>query len=347
MQPVKLGKAELLFFLLYFFVLQFISDVQYYLEFGDNLRTTIIYRLIATPFSLLPYLLFYKKLVPLLLAEKHARFILAVLLFIGFLDVYLHLLDWLLWNIPFLDDTSRIRARNNWLNPGFPRQSLWLTLMNLISITGFAYMINRWRQERALRELREQHLALELNYLKAQLHPHFFFNTLNNIYSLALYRSEKTAVVVAQLSELMRYVIYEGNKSSVYLRQEVDFLESYVQLERIRHEQDVPISFVCSGNTESLQIPPLLLMPLLENAFKHGFTHTAEHSWVKAKLTVTGKELSFEVKNSKTETPGTASQGIGLINLKKQLLLIYPGRHTLRITDRETQFDVHLTLTLS
>jgi len=346
MQMAKLGKAEIIFFVFYFFILQFLSDLQYYLEFGDNLQSTIVYRLIATPLSLIPYLFFYKKLVPLLLIKKHGRCLLAILLFIGFLEVYVHLLDWLLWHIPLLDDASRLRAKNNWLHPRFPRQSLWLTCMNLISITGFAYMINRWRQEWALRDLKERHLALELNYLKAQLHPHFFFNTLNNIYSLALYRSDKTATVVAQLSELMRYIIYEGSKPLVPLQQEIDFLHSYVQLEQIRHEQQVPISLMYKGSTKGLMVHPLLLMPLLENAFKHGFADPAQPSWVEGVLLITNSKLSFEVKNSKVGMSGTVGNGIGLQNLKKQLLLLYPERHVLRIADLKTQFEVHLTLNL-
>jgi LytS/YehU family sensor histidine kinase len=203
-----------------------------------------------------------------------------------------------------------------------------------------------FREEKIKQQLRDQHLQLELKYLKAQLQPHFFFNTLNNIYSLALYRSEKTAPIVEKLSLLMRYIIYEGQKDVVPLETEIEFLKNFVALEKIRHEDGLAISFTVQGNADRILIPPLLFMPLLENGFKHG-VYNCEDSWLEAEMLIENNEIIFGIRNSIAGSATVSGSGIGLDTLRKRLALLYPKKHELLIQRTDSQFEVNLTLRMS
>lgn len=169
---------------------------------------------------------------------------------------------------------------------------------------------------------------------------------MNNIYSLALYRSEKTAAIVEKLSHIMRYIIYEGQKDVVPLAREIQFLEDFVALETIRHEDDVSVSFTIQGNADYLLIPPLLFMPLLENAFKHGF-YGNKNGWIEAAMLIENNEICFEIKNSYNDNSNTNQSGIGLENLRKRLALLYPGKHELLIQKEVRKFEINLTLRIS
>jgi hypothetical protein len=335
------------FFIFYFIVLQFTSDLQYYLEYGDDFLETLRYRLVITPLGMLPFVMFYFLCVPLIIQKRYGRFVLSIIVFLGFIEIYLHLLDWLIWHLPMLSAESRIRGQKNWQNHYFPRQSFWLSCTHIFTLSGFGYFMNRRKEERALQQLKEENLSLQLNYLKSQLHPHFFFNTLNNIYSLALYRSDKTAPVVEQLSQLMRYIIYDGSRERVPLQKEISFLQHYISLEKIRHEENARVVFEWQGATGGIEVAPMLFMPLVENGFKHGFRDPNQPGWMEAVMMVTKKELVFEVRNSHSPAFATTEHGIGLQNLRKRLELLYPSKHELRINKNNDRFEAHLTLRLS
>ncbi len=333
------------FFIFYFVVLQFFNDWQYrrYLD-GGNSWVTFKYRVGSLPFTMLAYYLFYIWGTPLLVKKKFVAFLLAMLLFIVFLEIYSPLVGWIkdLIHDPHMMEYPKF----NWDKKTYLHQSLHFTFINLFAITGFAYFVNMFKEEKIKQQLKQQHLQLELNYLKAQLHPHFFFNTLNNIYSLALYQSEKTAPIVEKLSQIMRYIIYEGKKDTVSLETEITFLENFVALEKIRHEDNASIAFTVQGNPHKINIPPLLFMPLLENAFKHGFSNNG-HSWVEAAMLIENKEITFEIKNSNACGARGSRSGIGLENLKKRLTLLYPKKHGLLIKSTDKQFEINLILKLS
>ena len=331
------------FFVFYFILLQLANDWQYRAVLdGGNSWVTLRYRLMTIPLMMLPYYLFYRWQVPLLLKRKFGRFLLSVLLFIMLLDVYAHLTDWLAgWA---LFPSGSLHPRVSWRDYHFPVQSLHFTVINLLAVTGFAYFLNRWEAELVIRQLKEQRLQLQLNYLKAQLHPHFFFNTLNNIYSLALYQSEKTAPMVEVLSQLMRYIVYSTKEERVPLQKEIEFLQHFVQLESIRHEDNSPISFTVQGDARGISIPPLLFMPILENSFKHGVVNSP---WMEAGMLIENKEIVFEVRNGHTPGASPGEAGIGLDNLRQRLDLLYPEKHTLLIRQTNERFEVTLTLMLS
>lgn len=334
----------LAFFIFYFVILQFFNDWQYrrYLDGGDW-WVTLKYRVYSLPFKMLEYYLFYTWGAPLLFKKKFAAFFLALLLFIVLLEIDYPLFYWIRDLIIYPHQPEY--PIFSWDKNTYLHQSLHFTLINLFAITGFFYFTNMFKEEKIKQQLKEQHFQLELNYLKAQLHPHFFFNTMNNIYSLALYRSEKTAPIVEELSQMMRYIIYEGKKDKVPLQTEIEFLKNFVALEKIRHEDNVSISFTVQGDSDQVLIPPLLFMPLLENSFKHGIDNN-KNFWVEVAMLVENNEIIFEIKNSYHCSKVANEPGIGLDNLRKRLALLYPQKHALIVKKGDEQFEANLTLTL-
>jgi two-component system, LytTR family, sensor kinase len=197
-------------------------------------------------------------------------------------------------------------------------------------------------------KLQMENLNLELAFLKAQINPHFLFNTLNNVYSLALHKSDRTADVILKLSDLMRYTLYESNTAMVSLSEDIKFFENYVELERIRHSSKVTITYEVHGDYENLSIAPLIVFPFIENAFKHGLHASAGRSWVIMKLTVKDGVLSVSIRNSKhaSRKNGSNVGGIGISNTKKRLDLLYANRHTLDISSTDEEFSVNMAIQL-
>lgn len=190
-------------------------------------------------------------------------------------------------------------------------------------------------------------LQAELNLLKAQIHPHFLFNTLNNLYALTLNSSPKSPEIVMGLSEILRYMLYECNVESVSLKKDVEILENFILLERMRYEERLDFNFTKEGDLEQQQIAPLLLLPLVENAFKHGAGEKIGQAWINMELVLLENQLSFKVNNSKAYAGNKSKQGIGLENVRKRLELIYPNAHQLKIFDEEDMFAVILKIDLS
>lgn len=337
MNQKKRWLLETGFFIFYFIVLQLATEVQYKSLFADyRLGERVIYHLLVTPLFALPYFFYYKRQLPLIFEKKYFRFGLSVVLFIIFLEFYLALLDWYILHNSLLPADIRKAAEGAKNEAPFPRQMFSLTFTYLLTLTGFGYFLKKLEDERKLRQLKEQHLQLELHYLKTQLHPHFFFNTLNNIYSLALDNSQETAPTVAKLAELMRYILYDGNQPKVPLEKELTFLRHYIDLEKIRHNRDNKIDFRVNGKTNGVVIEPLLFVSLLENGFKHGINNLYENGWLKACLDLNPKMLHFEVENAVNTGIASETGGVGLANLRKRLQLLYPGRHSF-----ETSKDAH------
>ena len=200
-----------------------------------------------------------------------------------------------------------------------------------------------------LLQLQKDNLALELNALKAQINPHFLFNTLNNIYSLALRKSDLAPEMVLKLSDMMRYVLYECNSGPVPVEREIQFIRNYIDLERIRHGEHASIRFSFESNPQDSRIEPLLLIPIVENSFKHGINAQMDKAFVDITLTVDSQKLRMNVMNSvsKNGVSKKGASGIGLDNVKKRLELIYPGKHLLKINATPEKYNVNLELNLS
>ncbi|WP_209860738.1 histidine kinase [Chitinophaga sp. OAE865] len=199
-------------------------------------------------------------------------------------------------------------------------------------------------------ERKQSALLAELNLLKAQLHPHFLFNSLNNIYSLSLEKSEKAPEVILGISNILRYSLYECNSQQVLLKRDIEILKDYIRLEQIRYEERLDLNVFISENTSSLQIAPMLMLPLVENAFKHGTAGTIDMPWINIQLHISENSLTLNISNSKPDSPlasNDSSGRIGIRNVQKRLDLLYPGKHSLKFFDEEDCFITLLHLNLS
>jgi hypothetical protein len=198
-----------------------------------------------------------------------------------------------------------------------------------------------------LRQTEQEKTQAELSWLRAQINPHFLFNTLNSIYALAIEGSGRTAEAVVTLSAMMRYVLQDARSERVPLSSELAYLDHYVQLQRLRLDDTVVVTYGVTGPPNGLTIAPLLLISFVENAFKYG-VNPDRPSPITIRLTIEGGTLALHVFNLKARTSETTdeSTGIGLVNTRARLQLLYPGRHALRVRDEPDQFTVDVTLTL-
>ncbi|GAB5399204.1 MAG: hypothetical protein Aureis2KO_07890 [Aureisphaera sp.] len=197
-------------------------------------------------------------------------------------------------------------------------------------------------QIKAIVQLKNEKKKNELLHLQSQVNPHFFFNILNNLYGLIDVDSEKAKNLILKLSELMRYSIYEGERKTVALKEEIKYLKNYIELHRMRYHKDIDITFNIEIDKDRYKIMPLLYIILLENAFKHGVENLRENSFVDINLVASLGQISFEVKNNFDSEELPKKPGIGLQNLKRRLDLVYPKKHNLIFTKTK---DVH-TVTL-
>jgi LytS/YehU family sensor histidine kinase len=205
---------------------------------------------------------------------------------------------------------------------------LLVALLSLAVVVPLAYLVvDRFNQRFLVQRLREEALRAEVTLLKAQIDPHFFFNTLNNLYGLAVARSEHTAELILKLSELMRFTIYEGRKDHVALRDELEYLRNYLAIQRLRSRVEVvDLRFEAEVEDDMVMVPPLLLILLVENAIKHGVGSKTDGAFVHIKLAAGDDWLEFRVVNNYEEMP-QRPRGIGLANLERRLALLFPGRH--------------------
>ena len=202
-----------------------------------------------------------------------------------------------------------------------------------------------WIQNQQLMKAREkQFLETELNFLKTQIHPHFFFNTLNNLYSLTLKKSDQAPEVVLKLSALMSYMLYESNTPKVSLSKEINYLQNYLDLEKLRFGQRLTVLFEIEGQIEEVSIPPMILILFVENSFKHGVKNNVNHIQIDISLKMEGAYLYFQVKNPVGNHSSTGNEGIGLKNARRRLDLLYVKNYQLDISESDGQFFVFLKM---
>jgi LytS/YehU family sensor histidine kinase len=217
-------------------------------------------------------------------------------------------------------------------------------------VTAIKITVDWLNENSKLHELEKRQLTTELKFLRSQVSPHFFFNTLNNIYSLTLEKSEKAPQLVLRLSELMRYLLYATDKPYQELTKEIECIQNYIDLERIRFDNSLKIDMNVSGNIEGKGIAPMLLMPFIENSFKHGASKNIGSMYIKINLEVVDDILNFEISNTIPQNKPRNSinpevGGIGLSNVKKRLELGYePEDYHLSIFEKDKMFNVILKL---
>lgn len=231
----------------------------------------------------------------------------------------------------------------------FPIQTAATSLFIVIFVAMLRFAKDWFEFEAKKKAVENEKLTAELNFLKAQINPHFLFNTLNNLYYLAYSKSENTTEVIAKLSQMMRYMIYESNHPKVLLSREIEYMQNYISLERLRLNNQINIRFDITGNTEDAWITPLIFITFLENAFKHGVTNNNPDAWVNVSIQINGKNCIYKVENSKivnAQTDNGGKSGIGLQNVKRRLELSYPGDYELIVDDQADKYSVQLNLTL-
>lgn len=202
-------------------------------------------------------------------------------------------------------------------------------------------VIDQWRW---VQNLKADKSKTELSLLKSQINPHFFFNTLNNLYALTIKNSKQAPEVILKLSDMMRYTIYEGEKDYVSLRDEIEYLQNYIELHKIRYQKTVDISFIHDIDT-SLQVAPLLFIILLENSFKHGIETLTENAFINIELIENKEEISFIILNNFDPNEVSESNGIGLKNLKRRLSLLYKDQHQILVEKTSNTYKTILKIT--
>lgn len=223
-------------------------------------------------------------------------------------------------------------------------------MVDMAMVAGIAAMLVLYVRNKVAKEreaqLEKDKVVAELQFLKNQTNPHFLFNTLNNLYALARKQSEKTPDAILQLSKFMRFVLYDTNKPTISLEEEVQMIGNYISLEKLRFGERVKVAFDKPDGLGSYQIAPLILLPLVENAFKHGASEMEEAGFINIKLSLENRLLHLKVENSVNANSEKALTGIGLTNLKRQLDLQYPG-HALQSVSKNDIYTATLTLNLT
>ena len=283
-------------------------DDDHTLQAGELKNVILETGMLVLPFFVL-FLIHNFLLVPQLFLKKYyVRYMLAVIFTIGILFLYMP----------------------GWLEALHPQPPL--------------HFLKSLRDDEMLKDLERQRLESELQYLKYQLNPHFFMNTLNNIYALVDLNTEQAKKTIIELSKLMRYVLYEANKNQISLEHEIQFLENYIALLKLRYIDNLNIRTEFPVVVPCVQIPPLLFISLLENAFKHGVSYQ-EPSFIEVRIELADEGVIFNCKNSKhTHAHKDAYHGIGIDNIKKRLHLLYGNNYTFTTNESENCFEVLLII---
>lgn len=222
-------------------------------------------------------------------------------------------------------------------------------LFIVIFLAMIRFAVDWFEFESRQKNIENEKLTAELNFLKAQINPHFLFNTLNNLYYLAYTKSSNTTEVIAKLSQMMRYMMYDSNYPLVPLSKEIEYMENYISLEKLRLNQQ-SIAFVIEGESDNVLIAPLIFITFLENAFKHGVSNNYPKSWISISIRIEGRECVYRVENSKLphlKQEISQKSGIGLQNVKRRLELSYPGKHRLHVEDGPDRYSVQLNIELN
>jgi sensor histidine kinase YesM len=257
-------------------------------------------------------------------------------------------------SIYIIDRVRTWIAGDKWLFSHYPTSPFAMSLMaglrGGLTVAGLAAAIKLMKyyyvkHARNL-ELQKENIASQLQLLKAQVHPHFLFNTLNNVYAHAQVGSSTAAVLIAGLSDLLRYMLYECEGPLVPLEKELKMVQDYVLLERVRYGNKLDVNIQVAGDTKDAYIVPLLLLPFIENCFKHGTSQVLEQPWVTLQVVIEDDWMRMKLLNGKAPGISTATGGIGIANAVKRLEYMYPGKHQLVINNEEDVFIVNLRVQL-
>ncbi len=239
----------------------------------------------------------------------------------------------------------------NMPKPFFVRKGLLVNFYGILLVYLFGvliYFLQKWQgYEKQKIEMEKDKLSMELTFLKQQINPHFVFNSLNSIYSLSISKSELTSSTILKFSSILRYVLYESENAKVFLKEELDFLNDYVELQKLRLTNKVRVEFEIIGDTENHKIESVLLVPFFENAFKYGVDNV-NNSFIAIKILIDGHKLFLFISNKIVVFPlsNKNDSGIGIKNIKRRLEILYPGSYSLNISNNNDVFSIILELNL-
>ncbi len=223
--------------------------------------------------------------------------------------------------------------------------SVFVSIFFIFLSTALKFMMDWFVNEKVKSNLENEKLTAELAFLKSQINPHFLFNSLNNIYSLAYQKSAKTPEAILKLSEIMRYMLYESNDNMVSLSKEISYLENYIELQKLRFKNNSFVHLDISGNPDNHTIMPMVLISFVENAFKHGVA-TDEKNPIEISIHIESDELFFKVVNKKSDLNKDITGGIGLLNVQRRLDLLYKNKYVLEIKNEQDFYKCTLHLKL-
>lgn len=306
------------------------------------LKTILLLILYAIACYWMIYILF-----PYLIKNKWLKGVGNWILLLSFLLISSHFLYWDI--LPLIDSAfgfTKPTPSVAWFWP-----AINLGLMNFAKVASTAAIIKCtkywWLKQQESQRLEKDKMSAELQLLKAQVHPDFFFNSLNNIYDHAVSSSPRTSVMLLKLSELLSYMLYECDQSAVPLEKEIDMMKEYMRLEKIRYNDEPELQVSIKGNLDGKRIAPFLLVPFIENCFRHCGQMT-EQSWINMDIRVDGENFSMKLTNGIPDkmTEPALIDGTDFSNVQKRLTLLYPGRHELRITAEQEMSIVLLNIRL-
>jgi two-component system, LytTR family, sensor kinase len=239
------------------------------------------------------------------------------------------------------------RATTLFLPPKMMIDAVYVQL--IAGLGSMIYVIRKWMEQQRINEtLMKEKVAAELALLRSQVQPHFIFNTLNNIYMLSLKNSPLTSDMIYRLSALLSYMLYDSKRTLIEVEKEIDYVKNYINLEKIRYGNRLDVQMSGVNNVRGVQVPPLLFLPLVENAFKHGVSNAVEDSWIHIDMSLKKRVLIFKIENSlcdeKAKTNGFGN-GLGLDNLRKRLEILYPDNFELKLLKEEGSHLAVLRLT--
>lgn len=315
---------------------------------GDKFTFTIGHEFITdVPIAiLLAYINLYVLMPVFFYKQKYAFYAVGfafLLLVGGLMERFSGWFIWMPWDKVHYPEAYKTENRNFWIPVKIFRNAIEDFSVIIITMV-IKLMRNSYLHEKKLREIEQEKFSAEMGLLKAQINPHFFFNTLNSLYALTLKGSEQASNVVLRLSDLMHYMLYDASANKVLLKDEIKHLENYISIEQMRFADRLELSFQYSGDIAGKMIAPLLLLPFIENAFKHGIGDNS--GWITINLKVTGSKLFLKVENSCCATGKVNATGLGLQNVKRRLELMYPDAYELHIANNTDFFEVDLKLDL-
>lgn len=337
--------------ILYLFILSVIVPLSIGIQIFDQFSFTLSLVLLSI-LEIPSIMLFYRWLLPRTLFSNRVGWFLASLpLYILIYELNIRVAYILEINLPLIPDKyqSNLASAEPLEWSGRLIQNMGFTVLIMLTAVGVVFFRELFKRQHMVDQLQTDKLRLELDQLKSQIQPHFFFNTLNNLYALSLQGSPKTSVSIANLSGIMRYVLYEARTEKVLLAKEIAFLHSYLELERIRHTDEQLIQFGVQGNPGGIMIEPLLFLPLIENCFKHSLQYKIPGNQVQVFMTIDDEEITFQTSNliAPGEDVPPREGGIGLYNVRKRLELLYPHRHQLLVSAEYSRFIVTLSIQLN